>query len=92
LCAYLLSPVRWSLATADGSLMNTNKAQLIHMLEEKLSQDRYEGKYKIPDDSTIIIDGNALFQSLIHRPDTVGAFIYLFILVQHNEQFTATNM
>jgi hypothetical protein len=74
LFAYPLSPVPWSFATADGSLMKTNKAQLMHMLEEKLSQDRHEGEYEIPDDSTVIIDGNALLQSLTRLPETFGAF------------------
>jgi hypothetical protein len=74
LFAYPLSPVPWSLATGDGSLMKTNKAQFMHMLEEKLSQDRHEGEYEIPDDSTVIIDGNALLQSLTRLPETFGAF------------------
>ena len=30
---YPLSPVPWSLATADGSFVKTNKAQLMHTLE-----------------------------------------------------------
>jgi hypothetical protein len=68
LFAYPLSPIPWSLATADGSFMKTNKAQLMHMLEERSAARDYE----MPTDCTVIMDGNALLQSLTNLPETFG--------------------
>jgi hypothetical protein len=61
---HFLSPC--SLATADGSFMKTNKAQLMHKME-KLSTTRNN---ELPEDYTAIIDGNAWLQSLVRLPDT----------------------
>ena len=65
---YPLGPVPWSLATADGMPIKTDKAALMHKLEE-------EDSYKAPDKESNhihIIDGNALFHSLSQIPETFG--------------------
>ena len=63
---YPLGPIPWSLATADGSLVKTDKSKLLHHLEGLLS---------VPDTppidtTTYVIDGNAQFQAYGHLPDT----------------------
>jgi hypothetical protein len=68
LFAYPLSPIPWSLATADGSFMKTNKAQLMHMLEQQSTHREND----LPVEYSAIIDGNALLQSLTRLPDTFG--------------------
>jgi len=34
-----LSPIPWSIATADGCLAKTNKAQLLHSLEKQVGSE-----------------------------------------------------
>ena len=65
---YPLGPVPWSLATADGMPIKTDKAALMTKLEE-------ESSYKYPEkerDHVHVIDGNALFHNLTQIPDTFG--------------------
>ena len=66
--SYPLNPVPWALATGDGLLMKTNKATLLHKMEDDeitVSQ--------LPTLSDVhIIDGNALLQSLTALPQTFG--------------------
>ena len=64
--SYPLGPVSWSLATADGAPVRTDKAKLLHKLEE--SHIVSAG----PESAVYIIDGNAMFQALIQIPDTFG--------------------
>ncbi|GFS24133.1 hypothetical protein ElyMa_001656200 [Elysia marginata] len=66
---YALNLFPWSLATSDGSLMKTNKAVLLHELEE--AEIALTSRH--PEISDIhVIDGNALLQSLIGLPDLFG--------------------
>ena len=63
---YSLGPVPWSLATADGMPIKTDKSALMHRLEDDVSS-------KAPNNNrqhTQIIDGNALFHSLSQIPET----------------------
>ena len=67
---YPLGPVPWSLATADGMPIKTDKAVLMHNLEKEASYS-----YIAPDkdrDHIHIIDGNALFHTLSQIPETFG--------------------
>ena len=66
--SYQLSPVPYSLATGGGFFMTTNKATLMHKLENKDILESYDTNSKI----TNIIDGNALLQSLVGLPETFG--------------------
>ena len=65
---YPLGPVPWSLATADGMPIKTDKSALMTKLEE-------EAAYKHPkkeSEHVHVIDGNALFHSLTQIPETFG--------------------
>jgi len=64
--SYPLGPIPWSLATADGHPVKTDKAKLMHSLET--DTDRAER----PATSSVIyiLDGNALLQALTNLPDT----------------------
>ena len=66
---FLLSPIPWSLATADGSLAKTQKAQLMHVLE---SEGQQEATVIDFEKSVFVIDGNALIQAITHLPKTFG--------------------
>jgi len=61
-----LGPIPWSLATADGGMVKTNKSQLMHHLEAKVAT----GKCPPKDECIFVIDGNALLQSCVHLPET----------------------
>ena len=66
----LMGPIPWSLATADGHMVKSSKAQLMHQREK-------DGKPLPSEASNVsssvhIIDGNALLQACIHRPDNFG--------------------
>jgi len=67
LFSYPLSPVPWSLGTADGALMKTNKSQLMKYLEAKVAPA--ENVDSVADD-VAVIDGNAVFQSITSPPST----------------------
>jgi hypothetical protein len=63
---YPLGPVPWSLGTADGGLVKTNKSQLMHCLEEKV-----DCLIETPaHHSTYVIDGNALLHAMVSLPAT----------------------
>jgi len=70
LFTYPLAPIPWCLATADGSMCKTNKADLLHALET-------EGVESVPEKFISIIDGNALLHSVVHAPATFGDFAQL---------------
>lgn len=63
--SFSLGPVPWSLATADGMPVKTDKSKLLHYLVANIepTEDR-------PSDAVHIIDGNAILQSLTAVPDT----------------------
>jgi len=63
---FSLGSIPWSLATADGGLVKTNKAQLTHAVEAITdnSDNVTLGK------TVNIMDGNALMQSLTRLPQT----------------------
>ena len=71
---YPMSPVPWSLATGDGALMKTDKAQLMHYLEEKVQADNTVDV--VEGDDISVVDGNALFQSILSPPATVAALAH----------------
>jgi hypothetical protein len=64
---YPLGPVPWSLATADGAPVKTDKAKLLHKLEEGHTLTTK------PNSAIHVIDGNAMFQALTKIPETFGA-------------------
>ena len=63
---YPLGPIPWSLATADGGMVKTDKSQLLHCLEDRIKTLRCP----TIDDRLYIIDGNAHFQAMSHLPAT----------------------
>jgi len=64
-----LGPVPLSLGTTDGSFIKTNKAQLLHLLEDQCVPQEHE----YPKECTQIVDGNALLQSMVRLPHTFCA-------------------
>ena len=62
--SYPLSPVSWSLATADGAPAKTDKAKLLHYLENGMETKENPDSEGV----TYIIDGNALLHSLTELP------------------------
>ena len=64
--AYQLGPVPWSLATCDGGMVKTNKAQLMHHLETECTASSVPSV----DKTVCVVDGNALIQSCVGLPET----------------------
>jgi len=62
---YPLVPIPWALATADGALVKTNKAQLMHFIEDMTIKDATS----MPETAVHVVDGNALLQGLVHLPE-----------------------
>ena len=58
----------WALATPDGLLAKTEKAKLLHKLEDGTG---YEDIMQL-EDNVYIMDGNALLQALTGLPQTFG--------------------
>jgi len=71
--SYPLGPLPWSLASPDGSPVKTNKAKLLHLLEEGIDQMQ-----ETPPGAWII-DGMAVLQSLQGCPSTF-ADLALYVL------------
>jgi len=70
---YSLSPVPWSIATADGCLAKTNKAQLLHSLEKQVGTEATKDVQPLlPTDCVGIADSNALIRSMTALPETFG--------------------
>ena len=67
---YPLAAIPWSLATADGCLCKTNKAQLLHVIEKDVMTETAE----VVPSHTIVVDGNALFHAVVKLPRTFGEF------------------
>ena len=65
---YPLGPVPWALGTADGMPIKTDKAVLMHNLEDA-SSHKSPAKER---NHIYVIDGNALFHSLNKIPETFG--------------------
>lgn len=63
---YSLGPLPQSIANFDGSLVKTNKAKLMHILEEDISPPATVRD--IPDGSVWIWDAMALVQQLKLQP------------------------
>ena len=61
-----------SLGTPDGSTAKTNKAQLLHLLESQVVADELPQNNTGTQPTVIIVDCNALLQSLIQLPETFG--------------------
>ena len=61
---YPLGPVPWSLAMADGTPTKTNKAKLLHKLENG------QTVVEKPTNISYVIDGNATFHELMQIPNT----------------------
>lgn len=66
LLTYPLSPIPWSLATADGMPTTTDKSQLMHLLEKDCVVQ------KSITDSVTIVDGMAILRQQKSRPRTFG--------------------
>ena len=71
---FSLSPVPWSLGTADGCLAKTDKSQLMHVIEQEFKHDVIILE---PQRSVFVVDGNALIRSLTRLPDTFGEFAHV---------------
>lgn len=65
---YPLGPVPWSLATADGAPVRTDKAKLLHALET----EHVLAKRPELDSMNCVIDGNAMLQAQVGLPSTFG--------------------
>ena len=63
--SYPLGPVPWSLATADGMPVKTDKAKLLHYLESSVEAILLRPKENV----VHIVDGNAVLQNLTSIPD-----------------------
>ena len=61
-------PVPWALATSDGAMIKTDKAKIMHCIEDKshLAQRPTVGF------QCYIVDRNALLQALVSLPSTLG--------------------
>ena len=65
---YPLGPIPWAIATADGGMIKTSKAQLLHHLES-LVQPSSSSSFPVVD-AVNVLDGNALLQACSHLPET----------------------
>ena len=69
---YPLGPIPWSIATADGGMVKTSKAQLMHHLEKKSVLSACPSA----ENCVYVIDGNALLQSCVNLPETFGELAF----------------
>ena len=64
--AYQLTPIPYSLRTADGFLVKTDKSKSYHLLTKNL-----ENAELPPEEETLtVIDGNAVFHAMVQVPQT----------------------
>ena len=63
---FQLTPVPYSLGTADGHLLKTNKAKGMQYLTKDVEDANLPNK----EETLVIMDGNALFHSMTEIPDT----------------------
>ena len=64
--SYQLGPVPWTLATADGAPVKSDKAKLLHNLEGTVDVS----ENPVREETVYIYDGNALLQAMQQVPDT----------------------
>ena len=78
LMQYSLEPVPMSLAYIDGSLMKTDKAKLLHYLEETVPNSKAEG---IPEGSAWVIDAMEIIQKIPIEevPKTFGGLAMFYL-------------
>ena len=82
LMKYPLTPIPYSIATADGSLMKADKAKGFHYITKGV-----ENESSTPSDSTLVMyDGNAMFDCLNDVPNNFKQ-IPLRLLEMTNEGF-----
>ena len=67
---YPLSPVPWSLSTANGLPLKTNKSTLFHKIENTDCLIR-DDITKLPG-TVYVVDGNSLLHALVEIPETFG--------------------
>ena len=67
--SYQLGPVPWTLATADGCPVKSDKSNLLHKLEETIEPSDKPSL----EDSVYVCDGNAILQALMQIPETFEA-------------------
>ena len=65
--SYPLSPIPWALGTPDGLPTKTNKAQLLHKLEDARAHSTERAEVEIH-----IVDGSAIIHALSDVPATFG--------------------
>ena len=68
---YPLSPITWALATGDGGLMKTDKSQLLHHLEAKVSAAA-DQELTFAAEDVVIVEANAVYQTIVKAPPTFG--------------------
>ena len=66
LLAYQLTPVPYSLGTADGFLVKTDKSALFHILTKNIDSSDTPPE----DDLLTVVDGNAAFHAMVQVPKT----------------------
>ena len=64
--SYQLGPVPWTLTTADGAPVKSDKAKLLHNLEGTVDVS----ENPVREETVYIYDGNALLQAMQQVPDT----------------------
>ena len=64
--SYQLGPVPWTLATADGAPVKSNKSKLLHNLEGIVEVS----ENPVREETVYIYDRNALLQAMREIPDT----------------------
>lgn len=90
LMTYSLNPVPPALGNYDGSKTKTNKATLIHHIEE-ICGDSAVAVSEIASNPAIIVDGMALIQQIKHTAPTFGEFAehLLLSLIKLAKQFNS---
>ena len=79
---YPVAPIPWSMATSDGSMLKTNKVQLMHHLEAKgtpCSPPSVES-------CTYVVDGNAGIHSCVSLSATFQSWHYRFSIICQSQR------
>ena len=76
---YPLVPIPWAIATADGGMIKTNKAQLLHHLESLVQPSSSSSSFPVVD-AVNVLDGNALLQACSHLPETMTLRSKFFVV------------
>ena len=64
------------IATADGNLVKTSKAKLMHEIEKRVENTDVEF---ISADNALLLDCMALIQTIKHIPESFGAFVEVML-------------